>query len=448
MSTLINQAYAKRQAGRRPLYLLLFALVVLVVVIVARMATDAVTADRVVPPPVPIELASQESITRLEERLRRNPADSATAAELGLAYLQKVRETADPALYMQAQTALDQALQTEPKQLDALVGQGMLALARHDFAPALAWAEQARTINPFRAQILGIMVDAQVELGRYEAAVATLQKMVDLRPDLSSYSRISYMRELYGDVDGAIKAMSAATNTALPGSEQWLWTQVQLGNLYFNRGDLTNAEAIYQKAWAVRPDYAYAQAGIARVQAAQGNLSDAITTYAAIVQRLPLPEMVITLGEWYAADGNQKAAQQQFDLVNVIQQLNTGVGMDVDLELALFNANHGDPALAEQQARAVYERRPTIYAADTLAWALYQNGKAAEAQPLIEQAMRLGTRDALLYFHAGLIANALGDKPAAQEHLQQALTINPHFSVRYAPEAKAHLDTLVESAAP
>ena len=116
--------------------------------------------------------------------------------------------------------------------------------------------------------------------------------------------------------------------------------------------------------------------------------------------------------------------------------------MDVDLELALFNANHGDKALAEQQARVVFERRPTIYAADTLAWALYQNGKYAQAQTTMQQALRLGTRDAMLYFHAGMIAAALGDKAAAQEHLQAALAINPHFSVHYAPEAKAQLDAL------
>ena len=442
MSTLMTQPLPKRQALRRPLFMLLFAVLILAIAIVVRMAKDNLASTQRATPPAPIELSSQAAMTRLEEGLRRNPDDTNAYAELGMAYLQKVRETADPSFYTQAQSAFDNALKRDPQQLDALVGQGILALARHDFQGALVWAEQARAINPFRAQILGIMVDAQVELGQYDTAVATLQKMVDLRPDLSSYSRVSYVRELYGDVDGAITAMQAAVGTAVPGSEQWLWTQVQLGNLYFNRGDLENAAAIYQAALKQKADYAYALAGVARVQAAQGNLDAAIERYGAIVQRLPLPDMVITLGEWYAATGNNEAAQEQYGLVNVIQQLNVGAGMDVDLELALFNANHGDKVLAEQQARAVYERRPTIHAADTLAWALYQNGKFDEAKPYSEKALQLKTRDAILYFHTGMIAAALGETDAARDYLQQALAINPYFSVHYAAEAQATLTKL------
>jgi len=442
MSTLMTQPLPKRQSMRRPLFMFLFAVFILVIAIIVRMAKDNLASTQRAAPPAPIELSSQTAMTRLEEGLRRNPDDTDAYAQLGMAYLQKVRETADPSLYTQAQSAFDNALERDPQQLDALVGQGILALARHDFQGALVWAEQARAINPFRAQILGIMVDAQVELGQYATAVETLQKMVDLRPDLSSYSRVSYVRELYGDVDGAITAMQAAVGTAVPGSEQWLWTQVQLGNLYFNRGDLENAVAIYRQALQQKADYAYALAGVARVQAAQGELDAAIESYATIVQRLPLPELVITLGEWYATVGNNEAAQQQYDLVNLIQQLNAGAGMDVDLELALFNANHGDKALAEQQARAVYERRPTIHAADTLAWALYQNGKFEEAKPYSEKALQLKTRDAILYFHAGMIAAALGETEAAREYLQQALAINSYFSVYYASEAQATLTKL------
>ena len=155
--------------------------------------------------------------------------------------------------------------------------------------------------------------------------------------------------------------------------------------------------------------------------------------------------MVITLGEWYEVSGNQAAAKQQYDLVNVIQQLNASAGMNVDLELALFNANHGDKALAEKQARTVYGYRPTILAADTLAWALYQNGKYVEAQTYSEKALRLGTRDAMLHFHAGMIAAALQDKAKANEHLKLALTINPHFSALYAPQAEAEVTRFIKS---
>jgi tetratricopeptide (TPR) repeat protein len=390
-------------------------------------------APRAVTPPVPVELSSQDAISKLQARLKNNPDDTYAYAQLGLGLLQQVRESGDLSLYTRAGKAFQEALTRDPKQLDALVGQGILALALHDFHGALQWADKAWAINPFRAQILGIKVDGQVELGRYDETVQTLQKMVDLRPDLDSYSRVSYVRELYGDVDGAIEAMRSAVQTALPGSESWAWTLTHLGHLYFNRGELTEAAAIYEQVLVAKANYPYALAGQARVAAAQGNTSEAIAIYKQITERLPLPEFIIALGELYEATGQADAARQQYDLVGVIQQLNAAAGMNVDLEMALFTASHGnDPAAAVQQARAAYAERPTIYAADTLAWALYQQGEYAEAWQLSQEALRLGTKDALLHFHAGMIAAKVGDKEAARTHLNTALAINPHFSPLYA----------------
>jgi len=470
MATLMTPTQPNHPAKRRPIIMLLLAILILLVSIILRISgvfgkpvpanpaeanpaiANAAVNSVANPAANPasqlagrrslITSAGQDGIPQLQEKLRQNPNDPSLYAQLGLTMLQKVRETADPTLYPQAQSAFDNALKRDSQQLDAIVGQGILALARHDFQDALVWAQKAQTLNPFRAQILGITVDGQVELGRYDEAVSTLQKMVDMRPDLSSYSRVSYLRELYGDVDGAIQAMQTAISTALPGTEQWLWTQVQLGNLYFNRGDVANAEMVYRQALQMNPNYAYAQAGLARVQAARGDLKTAIATYNSVVKRLPLADMVILLGEWYQATGNQTAAKQQYDLVNVIQQLNASAGMNVDLELALFNANHGDKALAEKQARTVYGYRQTTLAADTVAWALYQNGKYAEAKTYSDKALKLGARDAMLHFHAGMIAAALKDSAKAREQLNLALTINPNFSVLYAPMAQATLKEL------
>src|SRR5262249_5034892 len=212
----------------------------------------------------------------LQERIRQNPNDTNAYAQLGLAQLQRVRETADPTLYGKAEAAFAEALKRDPQQFEALVGQGQLALARHHFADALRWGEQASAINPFSAHPYGIMGDARVELGQYEAAVAAIQKMVDTRPDLNSYSRVSYMRDLHGDTEGAITAMRQALEAGAPGSEAALWTEVQLGHLYFNRGDLATAEQIYADALRIRPDYVYALGGMARVRAAQGHTDEAI----------------------------------------------------------------------------------------------------------------------------------------------------------------------------
>jgi tetratricopeptide (TPR) repeat protein len=383
----------------------------------------------------------QSEMEKLQARLKANPGDTNAYAQLGLLMLQRVRENADPALYGQAEEAFQAALKRDPQQLDALVGMGSLALSRHAFSEAIAWGEKAQVINPFRAQIYGIIGDAQVELGRYADAVNTIQKMVDTRPDVSSYTRVSYLRELHGDIPGAIDAMKRAAQAGAPGAEATLWSQTYLGHLHFNAGDLKAAEATYQAALAQQPTYAYAIAGIARVRAAQGRTGEAITLYQSLVERLPLPEFAIALGELYDAAGKPEHAQAQFDLVRAIQQLNTGADMNTDMEMALFEADHGDAAKALTLARTAHERRPSIHAADALAWALHANGQHEEAWRYAQQALKLGTKDALLHFHAGMIA-LKADPAAARQHLQAALDINPHFSVRFAPIAKAELSKL------
>lgn len=440
MSTFVQKPVRVAPKRRMVLFLLVAALF-LVSAIIARLVSGRMSP--IVPPAATVERGSRAAIAQLQARLQRNPDDAAAYAELGFGLLQQVRETGDVSLYARAGEALDQALARDPKQLDALVGQGVLALALHDFHGALAWADQAWAISQFRAQTLGVRVDALVELGRYPAAVAALQQMVDLRPDLNSYARVSYLRELHGDVDGALTAMAQAASMSVPGSEQWRWTTVQLGNLYWNRGQLTKAEELYRQVLQFQADYPYALAGLANVAAAQGATPAAIAAYEALVKRLPLPAFVVTLGELYEASGDTVRAQQQYDLVRTMEKLNAASGMNVDLELATFEVNHGaDPAAALAQAQAAYADRPTIFAADTLAWAHYRLGDFATARQFSSEALRLGAQDAQLHFHAGLIAAGLGEEAAARTSLEKALATNPHFSLLYTPVAQAKLAEL------
>ena len=433
-------------SGRRPEIMLAAAMLIFITTLIWRTLPGRLFAPAITnsaPAPAPLELGAARTVEQLQERIRRNPDDPSAYAQLGLALLQRVRETADPTLYPRAEQAFAEALKRDPRQLDALAGQGALALSRHKFADALRFGEQAHEINPYRAELYGIIGDAQIELGQYEAAFDTIQKMVDARPALNSYSRASYLRELQGDTAGAIEIMHKAVGSGVPGSENMLWTQVQLGHLYFNSGDIQRAEQMYQAALQLRPDYLYAFAGIARVQAARGEYQAAIDQYRRIIKTLPLPEFVIALGEVYEANRQPNEAKQQYDLVGAIQQLNASVGMDVDLELALFDADHGaDPAEAAARARASYARRPSIYGADALAWALYQHGEYPEAQRYSQLALRLGTRDAAMHYRAGMIALALNDRTSAREQLRQALAINPYFSVRYAEPARQKLAEL------
>jgi len=420
---------------------LTIAIVVLAAVVASRLLGEDGRGTET--PPAPVPLGSASVISSLQERIRLNSEDADAYASLGLAYLQLVRETADTSLYGRAEKALDEALALEPEHVDALVGQGLLALTRHDFQAALAYGEQARALYPYRAAAVGILVDAHVELGRYPEAVALADDMVYLRPDQASYSRVSYLRELHGDTAGAIEAMRLAAETGLASDEGTLWSQVQLGHLYFNSGNFAQAERAYRQALFFRPDYPYALAGLARLDAARGDYYDAIAIYATLVERLPLPEFVIVLGELYEVTGQTDEASRQYDLVRAIQQLNAEAGVNVDLELALFDADHGvDAGQAVERARAAYGRRPTIYAADALAWSLYRAGDYAAAWSYTREALRLGTQDALLHYHAGMIALALGDGASARRHLNAALTLNPTFSVLHAERARSALESL------
>lgn len=387
--------------------------------------------------------ATDQLVWDYQEIVRAEPRNADAHAVLGLAYLQKARETADPSYYAKAQAVLDAGAQQAPQHLDILVGQGTLALARHDFRGALAYGEQARAISPTTARVYGVIADAQIELGMYEQAVATIQTMVDLRPDLSSYSRVAYARELYGDLNGAAEAMELAVSAGGPSIENAEWTRVQLGNLRFAQGDLRGAEAQYQRALAQLPDYVYALAGVARVRAAEGQTDEALRLYRRAIERAPLPEFVIGLGETLEAAGRADEAGQQYELVRAMQRLQAQGGVDTDLELALFEADHGaDPQAALALARGAYERRPSVKAADTLAWALQRAGQPDEARRYAEKALRLGSQDATMLYHAGMIAHAQGDAAAARMYLGQALEINPHFSPLFAPRAAEALRAL------
>ena len=384
-----------------------------------------------------------KQIQTLQSLLRENRNDWQSYSQLGLAYLQKARETGDPSYYQKVEEAINKTLEHQGDDYVTVSAMGALALARHQFHSALEWGERARQLDPDRTYAYGVIADAQIELGQYAEAIETLQTMVDLRPDMSSYSRISYIRELHGDTHGALKMMQAAVDGGVPNLESTAWTRTQLGTLYFNTGNLEQAELEYAQTLNDRPGYIYALAGLGRVRAAQGKTGEAIELLTEATNVMPLPEFVITLGDLYQANGQTDAAQRQYSLVAAIEQLYRSNGVDMDMEIALFNADQNkDLAANAERAREAYANRPSIHAADVLAWALYKAGKYEEAKSYSQEALRLGTKDALKLFHAGMIAYRLGENVQAQEHLKQALTINPHFSILYSDEAQTTLKSL------
>jgi tetratricopeptide (TPR) repeat protein len=358
--------------------------------------------------------------------------------------LQRGRETGDASYFSRADAALVKALELGPDNFEAMISRGSLALTRHQFEEAITWAEQARAINPYRSAIYGIVGDAHVERGEYEAAFDAFQEMMDRRPELASYSRVSYARELLGDVDGAIAAMQQAVKLGPPTGENTAWCRVQLGNLYATyTGDLAAAEAEYRRALAGYPDYVHSRAGLGRVAATRGDYPTAIGIFEPLVQAMPLPEFIIALGDVYAVAGRPEGAERQYALVRAVQELNRANGVDTDLELVLFDADQQhDPATTLEHASQQYALRPSIKAADALAWARYQAGDFHAAQAASTEALRLGTRDPLFAFHAGVIAYQLGDTESARTHLGRALAVSPSFSIVHVQQARQMLATL------
>ncbi len=381
-------------------------------------------------------------IAAFERDLADRPGEAELYAALGNAFLQKVRETGDAAFYARAQTAFGQGLKRDPRDAGSLTGMGALALARHHFNGGLRYGMKAHVSAPEVVRPYGVIVDAQVELGSYRDAARTLQEMVDLKPNLSSYARVSYFRELHGDLPGALQAMRLAVSAGGDTPENVAYVQTLLGNLQFDRGRLREARAAYRLGLARYPKYVPAQAGLARVEAARGRLGAAIRRYRAIVARLPLPEHVIALGEAEQAAGRGAAAKRDLALVEVEQRLLQRSGVNTDTELALFEANHGDPGRAVALARRAWASAPSVRSADALGWAFDRAGRPAEALPWARRALALGSVDPAFLYHAGIAAKAAGQADLARRRLTRSLAHNPRWSPLYAPRAARALEGL------
>lgn len=383
----------------------------------------------------------QAQIANLQEAVRAGPGDPAPATALGDAYYLRARETGDPAFYDRAERAYEGALAVAPRDPLAISGAATLALARHDFDTGLALAQRAHRVEPDLVRPYSAIVDGQIELGRYAAAARTLEEMVSLKPSLAAYARVSYYRELNGDLDGAVKAIQLAVAGG-GGGEALAYVQTLLGKLDVDRGRYGAAELSYRRALAADPGYAPALAGLARVDAARGSLDAAIARYREAVDRLPLPEYAIALAEAELAAGRAAAARRDLALVDVEARLLRAAGVDLDVELAIYEADHGDPGRAVELARGGWRRAPSVRAADAYGWALHSAGRDAAALEMSREAMRLGSRDPSFLYHAGVIAADAGETGRARALLTALVNQSPNFSPYHGPRAARALEAL------
>ena len=373
-------------------------------------------------------------LRRLQAAVRRG---APRQAELAAAYLQKARESGDPSFYSRADGVLKRALARGPEDPAELAEAAALAAGRHDFRDAERLARRARSLAPDSIGAFPVLVDALVELGRYREAERTLQRMVDLKPNLPAYARVSYFRELTGDLEGAAEALELAIAAGGPVPENVAYVQSLLGSLELNRGRLAEARRAYAAALTAVPGYAPAEAGRARLAARSGDLRGAIARWRRLVERLPLPEYVIGLGEAELAAGRRAAGRRDLMLVQVQERLLASAGVNTDVELAIYEADHGDRDRAVTLAREAWAQAPSVRAADALGWALTRAGRVDDGLRWARRALRLGSLDPTFRYHAGIAA---GNTAEGRRNLRVALKHGLDAYPLHANRARAALE--------
>lgn len=384
---------------------------------------------------------TNRQIEEAQKLIDKNPNVPNGYNSLTVAYIHSARETGDFSLNSKAETAVGRALELEPENLTAQKLKTSLMLTFHRFAEALEAATRLQAKSPQDAFIYGVLTDANVELGNYKEAIDAAQKMVDLRPNMESYARVSYVRSLHGDPKGAIEAMQMAAKIADPiEKEPQAWCLVHLGDEFFKIGNYAEAEKQYDTALNVFPNYHFALAGKGRARVAQNDFESAVKFLTESNNRVPNVENVILLGDVYTKTGKSDEANKQYELAQFIEQK---FGNIDQRRLALLWTDR-DTKLDEalEIAKREHETRKDIFTADIYAWCLYKKGQFQEAKSAITEAMRLKTKDARIFYHAGMIEKSLGNTKEAKRLLQAALQTNPFFDILQSDNAKSALQEI------
>jgi len=349
---------------------------------------------------------AERQAVRAETAIADAPARPEGYNELAFALTRRARETSDPSYYARALDTVARSLAVAPDNFGALKARAWALLGRHDFAAA---RELALSLNQRAADdvmVYGLLTDANVELGRYDEAEKACQWMLNIRPgNVPALTRAAYLRELFGDLTGALMLMNDALEQTPPGeSEDRAWLLTQSGHLHLQEGRLDKAEEALQRALAVFPGYHYALGQLAAVRTAQGRHAEAVALLQQRQEKAPHPENLYELAESLERAGRKAEARRAF------AQFEQGARREMDgtdnanRELTFFYVDHERrPQEALRIAEREAGRRRDVHTLDAYAWALLANGRTAEARAASEAALAVGTRDPRILRHAEAI---------------------------------------------
>ena len=384
---------------------------------------------------------AERSIAQANLLIEKNPKDFEAFNALALALSRRARETSDASFYSRAEEALQTSFAIAPENFDSARTHVWLLLGKHEFAPALEEAKKLNKKMPDDIMIYGFLTDANVELGNYRDAERAAQWMLDLRPaNLPGMTRAGYLRELFGDIDGALELMNMALESTPPSEvEDAAWILSQMAHLELAQGKTIEAERSLQRALTLFPGYHYALGNLAKVRIQQRRYEEAVQLLEKRYDAAPHAENLYDLAEalQLAVRGAEaKSAFAEFERKSLLE---TDRADNSNRELIFYYADYvHEPLKALEVAKREAARRHDVYTLDSYAWALHVNGQNQEARRQIEAALAVGIRDARIMRHAGEIAFGAGDRSAAEKYLRQAAELNAAES----EEARALLTQL------
>jgi tetratricopeptide (TPR) repeat protein len=387
---------------------------------------------------------AERSIAQANRLIGKNSKDFEAYNALAFALSRRAREISDVTYYARAEEALQKSFAISPGNFDGARMHVWLLLGKHEFAAALEEAKKLNKKIPDDIMVYGFLADANVELGNYQDAETAAQWMLDLRPgNLAGLTRAAYLRELFGDPEGALELMNMALESTSPAEvEDSAWIVTQMAHLELAMGKAPEAEKYLQQALTLYPGYHYALGNLAKVRIEQKRYEEAILLLKQRYEAAPHAENLFDLAEALQLAGRSEDAKRAFAEFEEKSLLETHRADNSNRELIFYYADHAhQPTEALGVAQSEAARRHDVYTLDALAWALYVNRRYAEARQQIERALGVGIRDARFFYHAGAIAWKLNDQDAAEHYLRLSLETDAH-SV-YASASREMLAALV-----